>query len=470
MVALELSPFVRETEAADAVHSLAKAMRQLGHNVTVAIPRQPGFEESGLLMARRLTPLPLPDGGEVPVLDAQLPSGVQVTLFDAPVLFDRPGVYSENGVDYPDNAKRFTLLSQAAAALVRQRAQQGTAFDIVHLHDAPAALVPLALGRIPGPPVPTVLTIHDAARQGSFDSDQAEDLLAEIKKDTSLAVDGKPNLLRAGIAHADAVTTVSPTYATELASGFGDFSRAVAASGKTIVGITQGIDYAVYNPATDAALPSRYDAEDATNKGICKGAVLRELELPIDVTRPLLLIDGPLTPERGGELLVGALAGLLKNDLAIVVASELTPAQAKKLRLLRTRRPDDFALVERPTAAGVRRLYAAADLALMAPRLAPSGQAQLIAQRYGAWPIARAVGGILDTVVDCEAELLTGTGFLFDEETEASLAGAVARALAAYASPSMPRLRRRVMRLDVGWDRPARRYLTVYRQILGAGR
>ena len=110
MVALELSPFACETDAGDAVASLSKALRQLGHNVTVAIPRQPGFDESGLLMARRLTPLPLPDGGEVPVLDAQLPSGVQVTLFDAPVLFDRPSPYSTDGVEHPDNAQRSALL------------------------------------------------------------------------------------------------------------------------------------------------------------------------------------------------------------------------------------------------------------------------------------------------------------------------------------------------------------------------
>ncbi|MCC6903855.1 MAG: glycogen synthase GlgA, partial [Polyangiaceae bacterium] len=100
----------------------------------------------------------------------------------------------------------------------------------------------------------------------------------------------------------------------------------------------------------------------------------------------------------------------------------------------------------------------------------PSGQGQLVAQRYGALPIARAVGGLTDTIVDCDAALETGTGFLFDDETEEALLGAMGRALAAFASPSFPRLRRRVMRLDLGWDRPGRRYLQVYRQALGAGR
>src|SRR5262245_57448116 len=145
MVALELAPYVRATDAADAVGSLGKALRQLGHNVTIALPRQPGFEAAGLLLARRLTPLRLPDGSEVAVLDAQLPSGVQLTLFDAPVLFDRAGVFGDSSGDYADNGRRFALLSQAAAALVRQRAEQGAKFDIVHVHDIGAALLPLIL-------------------------------------------------------------------------------------------------------------------------------------------------------------------------------------------------------------------------------------------------------------------------------------------------------------------------------------
>lgn len=437
MVSLELAPYARETEAGDAVASLAKGLRQLGHNVTVAIPRQPGFDESGLMMARRLTPLPLADGGEVPVLDAQLPSGVNVTLFDAPVLFDRPLPYSADGAPHADNAQRFALLSQAAAALVRQRAAQGTAFDIVHLHDAPAAQVPAALAASPGPSVPTVLTIHDAAMH--LES------------------------LRAGVTLADVVTSVSPAYAAELTAQLEDL-------GKAVIGITNGVDGSVFNPATDSALPSRFNAEDSSHKGICKSTVLRELELPVELDRPLLLIDGPLGPEQGLDLVLASLSGLLKTEAAVVVAAELPLAAAKKLKALRSRRREDFAFVERPTDPIRRRLVAAADLALFCPRRAPCGQGPMVAQRYGAVPIARAVGGLVDTIVDCDASLETGTGFLFDDESDEALLGAVGRGLAAFSSASFPRLRRRVMRLDLGWDRPARRYLQVYRQALGAGR
>ena len=136
MVAAELAPYVRQTDAAEAVASLAKALRQLGHDVTLALPRYPGLEAGGLLVARRLTPLPLPSGGEVTVLDGQLSSGVRVVLFDAPVLFERPGIYGEGEEDYPDNAKRFGLLSEAAVGAGAPARPAGSSLR----HSAPARL------------------------------------------------------------------------------------------------------------------------------------------------------------------------------------------------------------------------------------------------------------------------------------------------------------------------------------------
>ncbi|HYQ27185.1 MAG TPA: glycogen/starch synthase, partial [Polyangiaceae bacterium] len=141
----ELAPYVRETEACNSAAALVKALRQLGHRVTVAAPRSPGFEAGGLLAARRLTPLTLADGSEVNVLDGQLASGAELVLFDLPGLFDRDGIYGEAGAPYVDNAARFATFARAVSALVEQRAQQGKAVEVVHAHDAVASLVPLAL-------------------------------------------------------------------------------------------------------------------------------------------------------------------------------------------------------------------------------------------------------------------------------------------------------------------------------------
>ena len=175
MVAAEFSPYARQTQAADTAAALAKTLRQSGHDVTVAVPRYRGFEQQGLLVARRLTPLRLPDGTEVTVFDGQLASGARLVLFDARDWFQRPGVYGEEGKDYPDNAARFGLLSQAAVALARERAQHGQGFDVAHLHDWPAAPVAVTFRERGQGSIATVLTIHDVRRQGKV---AAKDLAA----------------------------------------------------------------------------------------------------------------------------------------------------------------------------------------------------------------------------------------------------------------------------------------------------
>ncbi len=473
MASAELGPYVRETDAADAVASLAKALRQLGHNVTVVVPRQPGFEAAGLMLARRLTPLPLPDGGEVVVLDAQLPSGVKLMLFDAPVLFDRLGVYGEGGVDYPDNPQRFALFAAATAALVSQREQQGKAFDVVHVHDGAAALVPAVLERTPGPSVPTLLTIHDVSRGCRF-APKPGLLSPELANDEALRIDGEVSLLRAGIAYANAVTTVSPTYAQSL-----EADPVFLGTGKTVVGVTNGIDYAVYNPATDPALPHHYDAEDTAQKALCKTAILRSLEIDLELERPLLVLvgdalrdtqRGELGQSRGADLVIAALTALLRQELSLIIAGPKDPQSEKKLNQALGRHRDRLAFVENPDPALTRRLYAAADISLIPARTEPCGTRQMIAMRYGALPVAHATGGLVDTIVDIDASLATGTGVLFDEDSADALTGAVGRALAAYASPRWAAVRRRIMRQDLGWDRPARRYLQIYRHTLAAAR
>jgi starch synthase len=422
------------------------------------------------MLARRLTPLSMPGKAEVTLLDGQLSSGVKLVLFDAPVLYDRPGIYSEGGLEYSDNAKRFGLLSHAAAALVRQRAQQGRTFDIVHLHDWPAALFPLALRGDTGPSVPTVLTIHDAARQGSFDVGEIDalGLSRDNEQDEVLLLGGRINVLKAGVLSADAITTVSPSYADELFApdAVDPLSLSLRASGKPVVGISNGVDYSLANPATDSALVSRYDAEDPTNRRRCKAATLRELGFELELERPLVLVVGERGRSRGWELVRASLPALLRNDLHLVLSgcgSEL----AAELAAEPVPHGERIAIID-PDEPGMRRLHAAADFVLIADEHDPSGVRAMVAQRYGALPVAHAAGGLKDATVDCDAALSTGSGFLFERHDERSLLSALQRALAAYVAPGFPSLVRRVMRLDVGWDRAARRYLQIYRQTIAA--
>lgn len=466
MVAAELSPYARAGETADSVAALSRMLVQLGHDVTVALPRYTNFEDQGLLVARRLTPLRLATGESVTVFDGQLGSGVKIALFDGAELFARPGVYGEGDTDYPDNPRRFALLAQAAAALAVQRAGQGQAFDVAHLHDWPGALAAIALAQTEVP-LPKVLTVHDLSRDGSFPVRELANLgIAEaLDNEAGVRIGAQVSVLKGGIQMADVVTTVSPTYARDLTGveQGGALAAAFEARGEELAGIVPGLDYAVHNPTIDTALPCRYNAENAGNKGSCKTALIRRLGLDLDPRRPLVVMSGPLTKERGADLLVPIAGRILDSDASLVVAGPGSAAIVRSLSAKALTERDSYAFLEQADAEEERRLVAAADLWLSPVRYDRSATSVRKAQRYGAAPVALARGAVCDSVVDCDPDLETGTGFSFNEPTAEELFGAVTRGLAACRHPLWSRLTRRLLRLDLSWESPARRYLKVYK-------
>jgi len=433
MVTAELAPYVRATAAGDVVLALTKGLRQLGHRVTLALPRYTAFEEHGLLLARRLTPLSVA-GGEVTVFDGQHSSGAELVLFDLPGLAD-PSALTAPGAESRLLAG-FDLLGRAAGALVAQRREQQP-YDVVHAHDWTGGRVGPFLDA--GPPL--VLSVYQS----------------------------RSSALAAALGTARIVVSPSPTHAATFVDPAlnGALADAFARLGEPVVGVTSGLDYATYNPATDPALEARYDAEESEAKARTKGVVQRELRLELDIDRPLVLFAAPLDREHGADILLAALGELARLPLSLIVAATESEGLSAEFRAAAAERPGSLAFVEARDAALVRRLHAAADLALVVPRDAPCETGQLVAQRYGALPVAYAAGAVLDTVVDADAALETGTGFLFDTPDRGALVGAVQRALAGMATPeAWSRLRRRVMRLDLGWDRPARRYAQLYRRAL----
>ncbi|HEY3817353.1 MAG TPA: glycogen synthase GlgA [Polyangiaceae bacterium] len=481
-VTTELAPFVKVGGLADVSAALPKALRTLGHAVTIVMPRFPELEQQGLLLARRLTPLRFMLGDrsfEATLFDGRLASQVDLVVVDVPGLFERPGVYGERGEDYPDNALRFAALSRAAAELVRQRAVTGRPVDIVHCNDWPTALVPTYVKALAAETpalaaTRTVLTIHNVRHQGVFPKDSlpALGLGWEHFHVDGIEFYGGINLLKQGIVTADAVTTVSATYAREIqtAEHGAKLDGVLRARGEALAGIVNGVDYAVWNPATDPAVAARYDAEDFANKARCKGALQKEMGLAIDAAAPLVACVGRLVEQKGTDVAVAAAPRLLRGtDAQVVFAGEGEPALVAAIEALVAKFPGRVAFARAASEAMVHRIFAGSDLVMVPSRYEPCGLVQMYAQRYGTLPVAHATGGLVDTIVDCDAKLETGTGFLFEDETAEALLGATERAIAARTLPRWPGLIRRAMRLDRSWDRPARRYEQLYRALNQGG-
>jgi starch synthase len=256
----------------------------------------------------------------------------------------------------------------------------------------------------------------------------------------------------------------SEAYAAALGTPerMGALCRAFAEANLAV--IPCGVDVAVYNPATDAALPTRFDAADPSCKGIGRSTVIRELGLELSLDRPLVFVDGAFDGDKGISTLCLALPDLVMQGASFVVAGYgPRPAQAAAFSGLSAR----AVWLDEVSEARRRVLLAASDFYLSLRRPEPTGVTLAMAARYGSVPVALAVDAAIDRVVDCDPELVTGTGLLFDTITQRALTAVVGRAVAAYRRPEFETLVRRVMRQDLSWDRAARRYLLAYRELSG---
>ena len=468
-VATELSPYVRHTDAAETISGLAKALRGMDHEVTVGMPYSPAFEAAGLMMARRLTPLTLPGGQEVTVLDVQLSSGVKLKLFQADSAngLSRETPDSSNSIEA--ESKEAGLLCQAVVAFIQECLENGEAIHGVHAHGWQAAMVPWLLRRSPVVGTPAVLTIHDIAAQGVLPSERCADwgLDAATLTENDLRQGDSMSALQAGLLSADAATTVSESYAeaVRFPSVGGALADLFRARDISMSGIPVGIDYATWNPATDTVLAGRFDGEDSAQKGVCKTAFLRSIDQE-EWERPLVLALDGLTSADGDGLLLGALPDLMKEDVSLVIATRAESASRAQFEKSAEKYADRCVVLANPSEATVHRAYAAADIVLSGAEHKPCHPTLMRGARYGCLPVTFGQGGARDMVIDCDSALETGTGFLYETYTPAALVGSLRRALAGYRHLGWLELRRRVMRLDTSWDRPARRYEQLFRNLL----
>ncbi len=458
----EAVPYAKTGGLADVLGALPAAQAALGHAVLVVHPwyARLAAEPPPLWIGDVDVPF---DGGHVAVGVGTLEAGGVRFAFVGHPLFQRDALYG-----YPDDARRFALFSRAVPAVA---ARLGFAPDVVHAHDWHAAAVPALLRHAALLPpglagLPSVLTVHNAQYQGWAD---AADVVAWGRLPGTLAgplaLHGKGNLLHAGLRTADRVTTVSPTYARELlrpAVAYG-LEQAFADLGPRLVGILNGLDLEAFDPATDAALAASYDADDLAGKAACRAALGRELGL--DPGRPLLGVVSRLADQKGIDLLIDALPAALAQGWNLALLGAGDPALEAALAAAFAAHPDRLGGRIGYDEGLARRIYAGADALVVPSRFEPCGLAQLIAMRYGTLPVARATGGLLDTIDDGR------TGFLFAAAEGQALAAALSRARRVVDDRARWRsMQAAAMAARFDWARAARAYDDLYRDLVAAPR
>ncbi|HET9613325.1 MAG TPA: glycogen/starch synthase [Candidatus Limnocylindrales bacterium] len=484
MIAAECEPWAKTGGLGDVVDALARSLGRLPASVDgpvdVFLPRYRSVPVAGAAPASIVTvPDPLaPDGtSDIGIVDVAA-DGYRLRLVDHPAAFDRDGLYGPPGGDYPDNAWRFGLFCRAALETLRR--ERDRSVDVLHLHDWHAG--PAAIQRdawLADDPVigraAVVMTLHNLAYHGWTDREQLRQLGLVPGGGVIPADADGIDLIREGIVRSEVANTVSPGFAREaLTPEFGmGLDDVLRAKGDRFVGILNGLDTTVWDPATDRDLAAIYSAADLTGRAACRADLLARVGFDPDDDGAVLGMIGRLDRQKGFDLLAGAAPELVASGARIVVQGSGDPTVAAALRSLVQKRPDRVALIERFDRAMARRIYAGADFFLMPSRFEPCGTGQMISLRYGTPPIVRRTGGLADTVIDVLQHPSTGTGFTFDDATPNALAAACEAAIAmrARGGTSWNDLIARGMAVDFDWDREsAPRYAALYERAVALRR
>jgi starch synthase len=471
-VTSEALPLMKTGGLGDVCGSLPQALQALGADVRLLLPGyRDTLQQAGRLKTVAQLNLP-PLTQPVTLLEGRLPgTRVKVWLIDFAPAYDRPGNPYLNTLGHPwhDNATRFALLARVAVAIATGAAGLAWSPEVVHAHDWQAGLVPALLAEEIMRPA-TVFTIHNLAYQGIFPYDTflSLHLPASLWSLHALEFHGQMSFIKGGIALADRITTVSPTYAREIQTpehGYG-LDGLLRHRTARLSGILNGIDTRAWNPARDPHLDSTYTAHRLAHKVKNKTALQQEFKLRVDAEVKVFGMVSRMVDQKGIDLLLDALPALMDLPLQLVMLGTGDAEYEQALRAQAALYPDRLAVLVGYDEAIAHRIQAGADLFLMPSRFEPCGLSQLYSLRYGTVPIVRRVGGLADTVVDASPANIaagTATGIVFEAATTEALIGAVQRALA------LSRDRRRWkkiqltgMRQDFSWRHSAAEYLLLY--------
>jgi starch synthase len=457
MVSAEASPFASTGGLGDVLQGLPKALAKQGHDVAVALPLYP--------RVRRFNPQVVQHGlrfasanrlfqADVAQIDR---NSVQYFFLDVPALFDRPGMYGENDLDYPDNTFRYAAFCRGALAIAQNLFNP----DIVHCHDWPTGILPVILAEhyraqpaLMG--LKTVFTIHNLAYQGAVSNANA----------AALGVNGTfksahASMLRGALDTAHRITTVSPSYAREICRpGLGcGLESLLARRNGDLCGILNGIDTDLWNPATDQYLPAHFSSSDVGGKQLCKAALLKEFGLPPQrINRPLIGVVARLASQKGLDLLSQNPQQFLALDASLVLIGDGNPQEEDFFRWFGAAHPDRVGVKIGFDPAVSHRIIAGADVFLMPSRYEPCGLTQLYAMRYGTLPLVHSTGGLKDTVN-------SANGFSFEVHSWRSLHQCLREMAATWHTNQWNEKQAAAMTADYSWNASAAEYSKLYQAV-----
>ncbi len=472
----EVHPYSKTGGLADMVGALAKALERAGHDVTVVTPLYRGIRERFPEMIRLDWHMDLPLGPRrvtAEVWTLTVTPRLRIHFIHQPAFYDRTGLYQEHGADYPDNAERFIFFSKAIVHLARYLPSQP---EVVHINDWQTGLVPLLMQHQKlqegwGSRAGTCLSIHNLAYQGIFPAAayQLTNLPLDYFNPNGAEFYGMLNCLKAGIATADVLATVSPRYAREITTpeyGCG-LDGLLRKRHDVLFGILNGVDYQEWRTTGNPCLPHAFSAGKLAGKELNKLDLQKELGLPVKADIPLFGSITRLADQKGLDIQLGALEEMLGANMQFVLLGSGSPVYEKAYQSLARRYPTKVAVRLGFDQGLSHRIEAGCDFYLMPSRFEPCGLNQMYSLRYGTIPIVRVTGGLDDTVIDISENRGHANGIKFGEYSSRALAKAIRKALVLYGEPDLlQHYRHNAMTADFSWDRVVEQYAKAYRRAL----
>ena len=460
-------PFAKTGGLADVAGALPKALRENGEDALLVLPL---FEQ----IDRRHLREQIFDNLDVDwrgrsyrarvwYSDA---AGAPAFLIDAPEYFARNSIYG-----FRDDHERFAFFCRASLALFKRL---GAPPDIVHLNDWPGGFAAAELHARRSfdsyyARTRTLFSIHNLAYQGAFDAEQLWILGFDERERAAFMMNGAASALKAGLMTSDALSTVSRRYAFEIQTpeyGHG-LEGILRARSDRLVGITNGVDYDVWNPATDPNLQAHFDADNLDGKRACKLELLRAFGLPEDLDRPIIANISRLTAQKGYDLIKEAGGAILETGAYFIALGSGASEYEDYFQLMRDYAPRQVGIFKGFNEPLAHKIEAGADMFLMPSLFEPCGLNQMYSTRYGTVPIVRATGGLDDTVQDFDRVTLAGNGFKFQRYTASAMLDKIYEALYCYAEPDLWRtIQLNGMRVDNSWRAVAQKYIQLYRKVV----